>query len=214
MYVKYGCLSKFGNGPPRSIDRSAERGMACSVLVPIANGSEEIETVCIVDTLVRAGATVTVASVEASATCKMSRGVVMVADALIADAVSKEYDCIAVPGGMPGAKTISESVVFIDCLKKHAAAGKTYGAICAAPAVVLQAHGLIPAGAAATCFPAFAEKLEAPSESRVVTTGKLVTSRGPGTSIEFALALIDQLMPKLDAAKAAAVPKQMLVAGY
>ena len=170
---------------------------------------------CIIDTLVRAGVTVTVASVEADKTCKMSRGVVLVADQLIGDAVAAEYDVIAVPGGMPGAKTISESTVFIDALKKHVAAGKLYGAICAAPAVVLHAHGLIPAGTPATCFPAFADKLEACSEDRVVVSGKLVTSRGPGTSIEFALALIEQLTAagKLEADKAGGVAKGMLVAG-
>ena len=164
---------------------------------------------------VRAGVAVTVASVEESTTCKMSRGVVMVADKLIGDAVASEYDLIAVPGGMPGAKTISESSVFMECLKKHAGAGKLYGAICAAPAVVLQAHGLIPEGAPATCYPAFAEKLDAAtrSEERVVVAGKLVTSRGPGTAIEFALALIEQLMDKLDAEKAKGVAKGMLVMG-
>ena len=184
-----------------------------SVLVPIANGSEEIESVCIIDTLVRAGCTVTVASVEESTTCKMSRGVVMVADKLITEAATAEYDCIAVPGGMPGAKTISDSAVFIECLKKHVEAGKLYGAICAAPAVVLKAHGLIPAGAAATCYPAFGDKLDNYSEEPVVTTGNLVTSRGPATAIQFALGLIDALMPKLDAEKAKGVGKAMLVPG-
>ena len=188
---------------------------APTVLVPIADGSEEIETVCIQDTLVRAGVSVTIASVmpEGRLQCTMSRGLKVVADKSIEEAAAQEFDAIAVPGGMPGAKTISESAVFVDLLKAHVAAGKTYGAICAAPAVVLHAHGLIPAGAKATCFPAFADKLEACSEERVCTAGKLVTSRGPGTAIEFALALIDQLMDKLDAEKAKGVAKGMLVPG-
>ena len=190
---------------------------APTVLVPIADGSEEIETVCIQDTLVRAGVSVTIASVmpEGRLQCTMSRGLKVVADKSIEEAAAQEFDAIAVPGGMPGAKTISESSVFMECLKKHAGAGKLYGAICAAPAVVLQAHGLIPEGAPATCYPAFAEKLDAAtrSEERVVVAGKLVTSRGPGTAIEFALALIEQLMDKLDAEKAKGVAKGMLVMG-
>ena len=187
--------------------------MSATALVPIAIGSEEIESVCIIDTLVRAGVTVTVASCEADVVCKMSRGVVILADKLIGEAVTSEYDLIAVPGGMPGAKTIGENTVFVDFLKKHVAAGKSYGAICAAPAVVLQKNGLIPSGTPATCYPAFAKELEARSEERVVTAGKLVTSQGPGTSIEFALALIEQVKDKLDAEKADGVAKGMLVAG-
>ena len=181
--------------------------------MPIANGSEEIETTCITDTLVRAGATVTVVSVEASLECKMSRGVKMTADALISD-VSGEFDCIAVPGGMPGAKTIGECTPFVELLKAHVAAGKVYGAICAAPAVCLLPNGLLPLDAPATCHPGFAEKLvEAGlpggcSEDRVVVNGQLVTSRGPGTAIEFALALIVKLFSE---EKATAVAGPMLV---
>ena len=184
------------------------------VLVPVANGSEEIETTCITDTLVRAGAEVVIASVEAALECKMSRGFKVVADAAIADVVSQEFDCIAVPGGMPGAKTIGECEPFVTALKAHVAKGKLYGAICAAPAVVLLPNGLIPPDAPATCHPGFAAKLAEGgvtggcSEERVVVHGKLVTSRGPGTAIEFALALIEQLFGK---EKASEVAGPMLV---
>ena len=75
------------------------------------------------------------------------------------------------------------------------------------------ADGLSPAGAAATCYPAFGDKLDNYSEEPVVTTGNLVTSRGPATAIQFALGLIDALMPKLDAEKAKGVGKAMLVPG-
>ena len=187
--------------------------MSATVLVPIANGSEEIETVCIVDTLVRAGAKVVVASVEADKQCQRSRCVHMVRDVLVSDVAGENFDCIAVPGGMPGAQTISDNAQFMALLSKHVGEGKLYGAICAAPAVVLQAHGLIPSGAVATSFPAFAEKLENYSEERVVHTGKLVTSRGPGTAIEFALGLSKELVAagKLDNEKAKSVPVGMLI---
>jgi len=178
-----------------------------TALVPVADGSEEIETVAIVDTLVRAGVTVTLASVTGAASVKCSRGVVLTADALIDDCLAKEYDCIAVPGGMPGAKTIGECTKFVEMLKAHKEAGKVYGGICAAPAVVLLPNGLL-GSAPATCHPGFAKELENCSEERVVVDGKLVTSRGPGTAIEFALALTTLL---LGAEKAESVKGPMLV---
>jgi protein deglycase len=117
---------------------------------------------------------------------------------------------------MPGAKSIADCVAFVDMLKKHRDAGKLYGAICAAPAVCLAPHGLIPAGAKATSHPGFTEKLQEAlgadrcSEDRVVVQAehKLVTSRGPGTAIEFALALASLLF---DEQKAKDVAGPMLV---
>ena len=81
-----------------------------TVLVPIADDSEEIETACIQDTLVRAGAAVTVASVmpDGRLQCKMSRGLKVVADTSIDECAAKEWDAIALPGGMPGAEVRSK----------------------------------------------------------------------------------------------------------
>jgi protein deglycase len=90
-----------------------------SVLVPIADGSEEIETTCITDTLTRFGADVTVASVQSSLVCTMSRGIKILADCTIAEAAMKEWDLIALPGGMPGAEHLRDSKVLIDLLKKQ-----------------------------------------------------------------------------------------------
>ena len=85
---------------------------APTVLVPIADDSEEIETACITDTLVRAGADVTVASVmpDGRLQCKMSRGLTVCADVSIESCAGKEWDCIALPGGMPGAERLREVV--------------------------------------------------------------------------------------------------------
>ena len=78
--------------------------MSKRVLVPIGDGSEEIETTCITDTLTRFGADVTIASVmPGELICKMSRGIKVVADKSIEDAAKEEWDCVALPGGMPGA---------------------------------------------------------------------------------------------------------------
>jgi 4-methyl-5(b-hydroxyethyl)-thiazole monophosphate biosynthesis len=160
------------------------------VLVPIANGTEEIEAVCIIDVLRRAGAHVTVASVD-QLQITASRGVNLVADCLIEDCRERAFDLIVLPGGMPGAERLRDSQTLTEMLWRQQKAGKWYAAICAAPAVVLAHHGLL-AGCRATAHPAFVGKLgnRLAAESRVVVDGHCVTSRGPGTAIEFALALV------------------------
>ena len=98
------------------------------------------------------------------------------------------------PMGMPGAEHIRDSKVLIEILKRQEKEGRLYGAICASPAVVLQSHGFIK-GRKATCHPGFSDMLENKEEinSRVVVDGNCVTSRGPGTAIEFALKLVEIL---------------------
>jgi 4-methyl-5(b-hydroxyethyl)-thiazole monophosphate biosynthesis len=167
--------------------------MSKQALVPIAEGSEEIEAVCIIDVLRRAGAEVTVASVG-NIQVTASRGVKLVADANISECVGRTYDLIAIPGGMPGAEHLRDSKELTELLKRQKTEGRLYGAICASPAVVLQSHGLIK-GLKATCHPGFSDMLENREEinTRVVVDGNCVTSRGPGTAIEFALKLVEIL---------------------
>ena len=183
--------------------------MTKTVLVPIADGSEEVEAVCIIDTLRRAGAEVTVASVG-SLQVTASRGVKLVADALIADCVCQTYDCIALPGGMPGAEHLRDSAELIGLLKKQKQAGRLYAALCASPAVALRPHGLLD-GVKATCFPSFRDRLDPAyaSDDRVVVDDHCVTSQGPGTALEFALKLVELLVGP---AKAREVGSAMLVA--
>ena len=168
-------------------------GAVKRVLVPIADGSEEIETSCITDTLVRAGAEVTVASVEATTTCTMSRGLKIVADALVTD-VSGDWDLVALPGGMPGAERLRDSDALDAILRKQDTRRAPLAAVCASPAVILKSKGLID-GRQATCYPAppFVEALGDVSDGAVVRDGHITTSRGPGTSLKFALDLVDQL---------------------
>jgi len=183
--------------------------MPKTVLVPIADGTEEIEAVCIIDTLRRAGAQVTVASVMKNLQVKASRGVNLVADALIGDCVNHTYDAIALPGGMPGAEHLRDCAPLIAMLKQQREAGRIYAAICASPAIILHHHGLLK-GKKATCYPGMGNDFADQSvmEQRVVVDGNCITSRGPGTAIEFALALIEALF---DADKAEKVAAPMLV---
>lgn len=191
---------------------SSSLDMTKQVLVPIADGSEEIETTCITDTLTRFGAKVTVAAVGDSKLCTMSRGIRMEADCSIAEAVASQtaWDLIVLPGGMPGAEHFRDCEPLMELVTQQKSAGKLYGAICAAPAVALADKKLIPSGAAATCYPApvFREKLALVSEEDVVVTGNLVTSKGPGTALKFALALGEQLFGK---EKRDQIAKEMLV---
>src|SRR4030042_3401980 len=115
--------------------------MSKKVLIAIADGTEELEAVTIIDTLRRAQADVTIASVG-NRQITASRKTKIVADCLIADCVNQDYDLIVLPGGMPGAEYLRDCRELKKLLGKQSATGKLYAAICASPAVVLQAHGL------------------------------------------------------------------------
>lgn len=170
--------------------------MTARVLVPIADGTEEIEAVTIIDVLRRAGAQVWVASVNALQ-ITASRGVKIVADCLIDECRDQVFDLVVLPGGMPGAEKLRDNAVLKEILLGQQASQRLYGAICAAPAVVLETHGLLK-GRQATCHPGFVETLHEASsaQTRVVVDGNCVTSRGPGTALEFALKLVELLFGK------------------
>ena len=167
--------------------------MAQRVLVPIADGTEEMEAVVIIDVLRRAGAEVTVASVG-PLQVTASRGVKLVADIHIEACRDETFDLIVLPGGIPGAEHLRDSDALTDMLSRQKSAGRWYGAICAAPAVVLAHHDLL-APEKATCHPAFAKQLPDASQAhqRVLMSGRCVTSQGAGTALEFALRLVELL---------------------
>jgi len=188
--------------------------MTKTALIPIADGSEDIEAVSLIDVLRRAEVEVTVASVMDDREITASRGTAIVADALISDCKDRPYDLIALPGGMPGAEHLRDCEPLIEKLKEQRNLGRLYGAICASPAVVLLPHNLL-SGRRATCFPSFRAQLDAAtdveaSDDRVVVDSTLVTSQGPGTAIEFALRLVTLLFE--DEAKAQEIRERMLVA--
>ncbi|GAB6904611.1 Chaperone protein YajL [Desulfosarcina cetonica] len=180
--------------------------MEKTVLVPVADGTEELEAVAIIDVLRRAGATVTVASVTGKRQITASRGVVIVADDLIENCVNTNYDLVVLPGGIPGAEHLRDSKALSRILKLQQEQDRLYGAICASPAVVLEPQGLLK-GRQATCHPGFVDRLSdtASVDQRVVVDGTCLTSRGAGTAVEFALALVEQLYGK-DKREAVATP--------
>ena len=162
------------------------------VLVPLADGCEEIEAVTIIDLLRRAGINVVVAGLKAGIVTA-SRGVQLMPDVTLDVALQHEYDMVVLPGGMPGAANLKADVRMIALLKKMAAAGQYTAAICAAPMVLAEA-GLLD-GKQATSYPGFLDAIQGVtlSAAAVVQDGKVLTSRGPGTAMDFALALIEVL---------------------
>ena len=167
--------------------------MSKSVLVPIANGSEEMEAITIIDVLRRAEADVIVASIEESREILASRQTRIVADCLLAECVEQDFDLIVVPGGMPGAQRISDCELFIAKLQQQAKSNNYFGAICAAPEVVLARHGLLE-GRQAIGHPMFQSSLNVPADKPgVVVDGNCLTSLGAGTALAFSLTLVETL---------------------
>ena len=109
----------------------------------------------------------------------------------------EEFDAIIMPGGLPGAHNFRDSPLLIETLRKYLADDtKLVGAICATPAVVLQTHGLIKDYDQITCYPAFKDEIDVgkyTDEFPVVRSKNLITSQGPGTAIEFSVAIVEAL---------------------
>jgi 4-methyl-5(b-hydroxyethyl)-thiazole monophosphate biosynthesis len=164
------------------------------VLIPLASGVEELEAVTLIDLLRRAGFEVVAAGLAAGPVTG-SRGTVLVPDTSLAAVAEQTFDLIVLPGGLPGADHLAADALLRGLLQRqHARQGLT-AAICAAPKV-LAAAGLL-AGKSATCYPGALDVAVYPDikliADPVVTDGTVITSRGPGTAMDFALALIERL---------------------
>ena len=169
--------------------------MEKKVLVPLAEGFEMVEALGVVDVLRRGGVHVDLAAVGSSLQETSSHGVVVTAEMFLLDCLQIDYDLVVLPGGIPGAENLKNSAILAQILKNQAAENKYYGAICAAPALVLNHHGLLD-GKVATCHPLFEDQLGENSGigKAVVVDGNCVTSRGAGTTIEFGLELLTLLL--------------------
>ena len=168
--------------------------MSKKVLVVLANGFEEIEAVSIIDVLRRADLEVTAAGLDKREVTG-SHGITIKTDTTLEEYKTKP-DAVILPGGMPGAENLSKSIILKTLLEDMRKSQKLIGAICAAPAVALAAHGLLD-GKKATCYPGYENKFSRQiqfSTDRVVCDGNIITSRGPGTAIEFSLAIVSQLL--------------------
>ena len=163
-----------------------------NVLIPLAPGFEELEAVTVIDLLRRADFDVLTAGlVDGPITA--SRRTVLVPDVLLVDMVDQDFDMIVLPGGLPGATHLAESRILERMLLRQHERRGWIGAICAAPRV-LAVHGLL-ADRRATSFPGALDEFDDGAFERVdepvVIDDHIITSRGPGTAMDFALTLIE-----------------------
>jgi len=171
--------------------------MPKAALIPLAEGCEEIEAITVIDVLRRADVEVSIAAVSETKGLSITgaHGIEINADCSIDSCVNSDWDLIAVPGGIPGAEHLANCQSLDILLRSQVQQGRLYAAICAAPALVLGSKGLLE-DKTATGHPMFQQNLSAKelnSESRVVVDGNCITSQGPGTALDFALELVEQL---------------------
>lgn len=165
------------------------------VLVPLAQGCEELEAVTLMDLLVRAGVEVVSASLDNERLITCSRGVVIQAQVSLDAVFTQSFDLVVLPGGLPGADYLEQDERILSLLRRVVDEGGLAAAICAAPKVLKRA-GLLD-GLQATSYPGVLDKAPAANmvylNQSVVDAGAIITSRGPGTAIDFALHLIERL---------------------
>ena len=166
------------------------------VSIFLAEGFEEVEGLTAVDLLRRAGAEVTMAAVGESLDVTGSHGIQVKADRLLDVEEERKADLLVLPGGQPGTRNLNGCSVLLELLKEFDQEGKKIAAICAAP-TVLGGAGLLE-GRKATCYPSCEDGLKGAEvcKDRVAVDGHIITSRGVGTAIPFALSLIEQLYNK------------------
>ena len=172
------------------------------VFVFLADGFEEIEGLTVVDLLRRAGIPTQTVSVTGSLRIHGSHDIYVEADRLFDDGLLQEGTVFVLPGGMPGTLKLGEHKGLRELLPAAKQQNKTIAAICAAPSV-LGGLGLLE-GEEAACHPGFEEKLTGAkviTDREVVVSGRVVTSRGMGTAIAFALELVSEIKGEEEAGK-------------
>ncbi len=167
------------------------------VLIPLAEGFEELEAVTVVDLFRRAQFEVVTAGLTGEPV-KGSRGTVIIPDDDLDAALQQKFDMIVLPGGLPGSDNLDSDIRIHQLLRRMVATEKYVAAICAAPKVLASA-GLL-AGRRVTAYPGVLEQMALPDiqlcSDAVVRDGNIITSRGPGTAMDFALVLIEVLAGK------------------
>ncbi|MFN7022086.1 MAG: DJ-1 family glyoxalase III [Phycisphaerales bacterium] len=168
--------------------------MSKTALIIIADGTEEIEAITPGDVLQRAGVNITYAAVG-TLTPVGGHGVPLRAEMLVEDAGEILFDALVLPGGGKGAEHLAHSATVTEIIRRHWEGGKIVAAICASPAVVLGPLGILN-GKHATCYPGLERRFPPgvlDCGAAVCVDGHLVTSRGPGTAMEFSLRLAELL---------------------
>jgi len=162
------------------------------VLVPLADGFEEIEAVSIIDVLRRGGVEVVTAALGSSRSVLSAHGIRMESEALLADVLNDEYDAIILPGGGEGTQNLMACTELHERLRKQKADERLVCAICAAPTVLEAASVLEDEDV--TCYPSCAPQMGRPVQHvPVVADGLIITGQGPGAAPLFALVVLSHL---------------------
>ena len=172
------------------------------VIVYLAEGFEEVEAMVPVDMLKRAEVEVTTVSITDEKAVRGAHGNVFVADKTVSEVEAEEYDGVFLPGGMPGALNLSQSMAVNLRIIKMASEGKLVSAICASPSVVLANAGLLE-NRKATVFPGcegYSKKTDW-SQDSVVVDGNIITGKAAGAAFEMAFAMIAWLSNEKTAEK-------------
>jgi 4-methyl-5(b-hydroxyethyl)-thiazole monophosphate biosynthesis len=174
------------------------------VFIFFAEGFEEIEAITPVDVLRRAGIDVVTVSVTGKTEVTGSHNIKIITDTLIEEVKDDQADMLILPGGMPGALNLNSNETLKEMLRKHSGTGRQLGAICAAP-LVLGEMGLLE-NKTATCYPGFENHLKGAdvTANPVETSGNIVTGKGVGAAMKFALEIVAQLIDKKTADELAA----------
>lgn len=162
------------------------------LMVPFADGFEEIEAFSITSVLRSAGIDVDMVGVVGSVITG-EHGVRVMVDKRLSSIKADDYDGIVIPGGR-SCKTLAKSKTILDMIKQFNEHDKLIAAICCAPLVLVEAGVLD--NRKATIYPGFEKKLSYPRGDRVVIDRNIITSQGPGTAIAFALSIVEFLMGK------------------
>ncbi len=179
------------------------------VALLLADGFEEVEAMAIVDVLRRADITVVIAGLH-TGHIESARHVKVIPDTSIDTIRADNFDMLVLPGGQPGADNLNADERVKDLIREFYDKGKLTGAICAAPYVLANA-GIL-AGRQATAYPSFKDRLGTAlyKAENVVADGQILTSRGPGTALEFGIAIVERLV---GLERAEAIKEAMLMTG-
>ena len=160
----------------------------------LAEGFEEIEALCPVDMLRRAGIEVKSVSITDNKEVIGAHGISTTADITFMDVDVTDADMLILPGGMPGTKNLLAHEPLVSMLKVFGGCGGEIAAICAAP-MILGNIGLL-SGKRATCYPGFENELKGAivSKDKVVVDQNIITAQGMGAAIDFSCAIIDKLL--------------------
>lgn len=173
------------------------------VLVPLANGFEDIEAVAIIDVLRRGGVEVVPASIHSSREVMSAHGIPMKADQLLSDVIDEEFDAIVLPGGGEGTDNLKNSDTLIRRIVRQREEGRLLCAICAAP-TVLQEAGVLDPSQFVTCYPTCQMQVDCNWVNElVVEHDGIITGQAPGAAVMFALVVLKTLTDEVIAKRVA-----------